>query len=373
MLGVGGAAASITAAALDPSAAASAADQTWPAFLLVAGLLLVGLVAAADGLFAAAGARLASVAPGEGLLFLGVTVLIAAVTAVLNLDTSVAFLSPVVVHTARRRGDDPVVLLSLCLLVSNAASLLLPGSNLTNLIVLGSRHLSGVTFLARMALPWVVSVAITAGVVAAWGRAGLRRRASGRLPGDAEPVALVVGPGLAAVAAVVVVVLALSDPAPEVAGIGAVAVLFGLLRGRLSWTHVVDTVDVPVLLGLFGLAVALGALGRSWGGPAHALRHLDPWATAAAAAATSVLVNNLPAAALLSARAPVHPLSLVIGLDVGPNLFVTGSLAWLLWYASARSAGGRPDLWRTVRVGLVATPVSLAAAVGALMLAGGHS
>jgi arsenical pump membrane protein len=64
----------------------------------------------------------------------------------------------------------------------------------------------------------------------------------------------------------------------------------------------------------------------------------------------------------------VHPLSLLIGLNVGPNLFVTGSLAWVLWYASARTAGGHADVWRTVRIGLVAAPVAGAAAVGALLL-----
>jgi arsenical pump membrane protein len=67
----------------------------------------------------------------------------------------------------------------------------------------------------------------------------------------------------------------------------------------------------------------------------------------------------------------VHPLSLLIGLDLGPNLFVSGSLAWVLWYSSAKAAGGQPGVARTVRIGLVAAPISMAVAVGALMLAGG--
>ncbi|HET6964229.1 MAG TPA: SLC13 family permease [Acidimicrobiales bacterium] len=364
VLGLAGGMAAVAAAALDPGAASAAAGQTWPAFVLVAGLLLVGLVAAGDHLFAAAGGRLAALAPGGTLLFAGVAGLVATVTAVLNLDTSVAFLSPVLVHTARKRGEDGVALLALCLLMSNAASLLLPGSNLTNLIVLGNHHMSGGTFFVRMALPWVGVVGVTAAVAGWAGRTTLRRRVFV----DADPERPVMGAGLAAVVAVVVLVLAVGDPAPAVAAVGVAAGAYALTRRRIAPADVVRTLDLPVLLGLFGLAVALGALGRDWTGPADALRHLDPWGTAAMGAAATVLVNNLPASALLSARPPLHPLSLLVGLDLGPNLFVSGSLAWVLWYASARAAGGRPDVARTVRTGLVAAPLSMAVAVGALLL-----
>lgn len=356
----------MAAAVLDPGAAGAAAAQTWPAFVLVAGLLLVGLVAATDGLFAAVGRRLAGAAPGGAVLFAGVTALLAVVTAVLNLDTSVAFLAPVLVHTARQREEKAAVLLTLCLLMSNAASLLLPGSNLTNLIVLGSRQLSGGAFFVRMALPWVASVLVTALVVAVPARAMLRRRVE--VSEGRERVE--VGLGLAGVVAVVVIVLAVRTPAPAVAAVGLVAAGASLIRRRISFVDVRKTLDIPVLVGLFGLAVALGALGRNWNGPATALRHLDPWATAAVGAVSTVLVNNLPAAALLSARPPLHPLSLLIGLDVGPNLFVSGSLAWVLWYSSAKAAGGRPDVAGTVKTGLVAAPLALVAAVGALLLVG---
>ena len=81
--------------------------------------------------------------------------LVAGVTAVLNLDTSVVFLTPVLIYAARSRGADPSPLLVLCILMSNAGSLLLPGSNLTNLIVLGHLHLSGGGFAARITLPWL--------------------------------------------------------------------------------------------------------------------------------------------------------------------------------------------------------------------------
>ena len=87
-------------------------------------------------------------------------------------------------------------------------------------------------------------------------------------------------------------------------------------------------------------------------------------------ATTSVLVNNLPAASLLAARTPPHPFPLLVGLDVGPNLFVTGSLAWVLWLRAARAAGGRPDIRRASLLGLASVPLAVAAAVGVLVLEG---
>ena len=88
------------------------------------------------------------------VLFATAAATIAVVTApFLNLDTSVVFLTPVLVYATRSRGQGEVPLLVGCLLLSNAGSLLLPGSNLTNLIVLGHLHLSGGEFSSRMVLP----------------------------------------------------------------------------------------------------------------------------------------------------------------------------------------------------------------------------
>jgi arsenical pump membrane protein len=100
------------------------------------------------------------------------------------------------------------------------------------------------------------------------------------------------------------------------------------------------------------------------------LSHLNVWATAPVAAVTTVVVNNLPAASLLAAHHPPHPFSLLIGLNLGPNLLVTGSLAWFLWLRAARRAGAEPSLARASKYGLIAVPLSLAAAVGVLVLSG---
>jgi arsenical pump membrane protein len=152
--------------------------------------------------------------------------------------------------------------------------------------------------------------------------------------------------------------------------VGGVAVGTRIIRRQEELPHVAQVLGVPVLVGLFGVAVGLGTLGRTWSGPATLLSHLGSWGTAFFAAVTSVVVNNLPAASLLASRAPEHPFSLLIGLNLGPNLFVTGSLAWLLWLRTARSAGADPSIARASRIGVVAVPLSMAAALGLLALSG---
>src|SRR5881275_2966153 len=144
----------------------TSAGQAWRPFVLVAGLLLVGAVAAADGLFEALGAQLARTRLGARSLLLALLGLVAAVTAVLNLDTSVVFLTPVLVHAARRRGLDERPFLYGSVFMANAASLLLPGSNLTNLLVLRSDPRSAVAFAARMLPAWIAACTVTAACLA---------------------------------------------------------------------------------------------------------------------------------------------------------------------------------------------------------------
>jgi arsenical pump membrane protein len=349
-----------------PADAGAAASQDWSPFVLVTGLLLIGLVADDDGLFAAVGHQMARAAPNGTILFLGATVVIGAVTAVLNLDTSVAFLTPVLVYTARSRGEDEAALLYGCLMLSNAGSLFLPGSNLTNLIVLGHLHLSGRAFLTRMWAPALAALVVTAIVVAVFEHRSFRVTTA-ELKRPERPV---FGLGVLTVGLAIVLVVALSSPALPVAVVGGAAVGIRLARKKDHPRHVAQVLGVPVLIGLFGVAVSLGTLGRAWSGPATFLSHLGSWGTAFFAALTSVVVNNLPAASLLSSRTPQHPFSLLIGLNLGPNLFVTGSLAWLLWLRTARSAAAEPSIARASRIGAVAVPLSMAAAVALLAVTG---
>jgi arsenical pump membrane protein len=350
LLVLGGGAA-VAAALASPTSAGSAASQAWPAFALVGGLLLVGAVAAREGVFAAAG-MLASRAPGGGAVLLVALLLIeAVVTAVLNLDTAVVFMTPVLLHAARQRGVPDGPFLYGAVFMANSASLLLPGSNLTNLIVLRHEHLTGSAFAARLAPPWAVAVAVTIVFVLV----AFRHELSGRSDGPPESVTFRPRVGAAGIAASVVLVLVLANPALPVLGVGiAVALL-----SRLPLRHGLDSLNPALLLGVLGAAVALGALARNVGWLSSLLDHAGRWETAWVAAGAALLVNNLPAAVVLSAHVPHHPQALLLGLDLGPNLAVTGSLSAVLWLQVARADDARPSILRYSLLGLVLVPVSL--------------
>jgi arsenical pump membrane protein len=295
--------------------------------------------------------------------------LVAVVTAVLNLDTAVAFLTPVLVHTARRRGAGEQRLLYGCVFMANAASLLLPGSNLTNLLVLSSEHVAGSVFLARMALPWVAGVLVTAVGVALLVRGSPTTVARNAVHEPPTPAGATAerGPllGAAGIAAVTVLTLALGDPALPILGTGILLVVIRALRGRLPLQSLTRTVDLPTLAGVFLVALALGTLARVWSFPGDMMARAGIAATAAAAAVTAILVNNLPAAVLLGSGTPAHPRALLIGLDIGPNLAVTGSLSAVIWWQAARAAGARPSALRYSLVGIVLVPLTIAAALAA--------
>jgi arsenical pump membrane protein len=337
-----------------------AAGQVWPAFVLVTGLLLVGVVAERDGLFAAAGAGLARAPVGTRAAYLLSLALVAFVTAILNLDTSVVFLTPVLLHLARVRGVDETPFLYGTVFMSNAASLFLPGSNLTNLIALHGEHASGAAFLGRMWAAAVAAVVVTAIVLAVAYRRELARPAT--RADDQAPAR--VGLGLAAVALSTALVLTLSSPALPILGVGIGAVI----ASRVEPRRIHQIVDARVLALLFALAVGLGAAGRLWHGPASLLGHLGRVGAALGGAVAAVCVNNLPAAVLLTPHAP-HPRALLLGLNLGPNLAVTGSLSAYLWLRVARSLGARPSVRAYSSLGLVLVPLSLCGALGALWLA----
>jgi hypothetical protein len=126
-----------------------------------------------------------------------------------------------------------------------------------------------------------------------------------------------------AIVAAAVLDVALRSPALPVAAVGLGAFGIRVASGRERPGRALEVVGAPLLIGLFGVAVGLGTLGRFWSGPATLLAHLDLWGTALVGAVGAVLVNNLPAAPL-AARRPDHPFVLLVGLNLGPNLFVTG-------------------------------------------------
>jgi len=342
---------------------AAALHQSWPPFVLIAGLLMIGLVANRDGLFAWGGARLQELPGGAFALLAAALLLDAVVTAVLNLDTAVVFLTPVLVFAARRRRVAVEPFLYGCVFMANASSLFLPGSNLTNLLVLDAHGGgSGASFAAKM-----FPLAITAAVVTAAGIAlSFRRRLAARPSGSIEEVEhphVVLGAGVIATAAAIVLVLALRNPALEVLAVGIVALATELLRSRITLADAWRVIGPPSLAAAFVLTVALGTLARHWDGPAELIAGASGPETAGLAAVSTVLVNNLPSAALYSAHAVDHSRMLLLGLNVGPNLAVTGALSALLWFRAAREVDARPSLLEFSRRGIPLALVAMAAAV----------
>jgi arsenical pump membrane protein len=359
--------------------ARDAADQAQGPFLLVAGLLLLGVVADADGLFAWASARLLGVTTAPRRLLLVALLLVALVTAVLNLDTAVVFLTPILIGAARGLETDDEPFLYGAVLMANASSLLLPGANLTNLLVLAGEPTSGATFTARILPAAVVAAGITGGGLLAWqawraGRAGTRgvrpqlRGAGGGPPAGAAGS----DPGrggvrtLGAVACTIgaILVLALPHPGIPVLVVGLVAAAIRIREHRITPAGAIEAVGPLALATLFSLSVLLGLLARVWSGPTDLLASASALETTLTGALSAVGLNNLPAAVLLSATPPTHPRALLLGLNLGPNLAVTGSLSAYLWFKAARAAGAHPSARRFSAIGI---PLALAAMAGGLL------
>ena len=331
----------------------ASAAQSWPPFVLVAGLLLIGAVAADEGLFGALGARLARTRLGPRNLLLALLALVAIVTAILNLDTSVVFLTPVLVHAARGRGLDERPFLYGSVFMANSASLLFPGSNLTNLLVLRSDPENGLAFATQMLPAWLTACTITALFLAVSFRFDERRRNDQDLP------SLRFGLGVAATITAAALLVTLPNAAVPVLALGIAVTAARRLRPQL---------DHRFLGFLFALTVALGTLARLWHVPTAVLDGRGTWAAAGIGATASVLINNLPAAVVLSAHRTAHPAALLLGLDLGPNLAVTGSLSAVLWLQAARTVDARVSISTYSLLGLLLVPATLTTALVAVLV-----
>jgi len=338
----------------------AAAEQAWPPFVLVSGLLLIGLVANRDGLFERAGHFLEGLGGPPVVLLVACLLLVAVVTAVLNLDTAVVFLTPVLVHAARGRGVEEEGFLYGAVYMANASSLYLLGSNLTNLLVLGHQPISGATFAAHMLV-----MALAATLATALGLLVLfRRRLRAATSRHPQRVSWdVLGLGLPGALAAGVLTIALRNPAIPVLVVGLILTAIEVLRGRLRWRDVVRAVGPAELISLFLVCVALGVLARSWDGPAQLLGGAGRWQTTGIGALASVAINNLPAAVLLSAHPVAHPSALLLGLNVGPIIAASGSLSAFLWWRAAQQVNAQPSLLAFSRRG---APLALFAIVVAL-------
>lgn len=339
----------------------SAFDQTWQPFILILGLILIGHCATTDGLFESLGARLSTLPGGGVILLVSMLSLVAVVTATLNLDTSVVFVTPIVLHAARRRGVDERAFLYGSIFMANAASLLLLGSNLTNILVFTGRHVRGDVFARTMFPEWISSIVLTAVVMIAWNWSNLRS-STGTVPDEVPRFRI--GVGLVGLCAATGLMLFVSDPALFVLGVGIVAEVVELVWLRRTKVGAVMSVaNLPLLGGLFGFALIVAVVARVWSYPAHLMASAGPWTTAAIGAGSANVINNLPASALLSSKLPSHPYELLLGLDLGPNFFVIGAMSSLLWLRIARQNDAAPSIRTFTKVGAIVTVATLAAAL----------
>lgn len=355
-------------------------ERLGPVVGFLAAVLVLAAMCAEEGLFDAVGAAVARRAHGRPRrVLVGVFVAASVTTAVLSLDTTVVLLTPVVLVTAERSGVSPRPSLYACAHLSNSASLLLPVSNLTNLLALAVVPVTFVRFGALMTLPWLVTIGIEWVVLRRWFRRELRVAAALDEVGE-TPVPRF---ALAVVCATLTgfVVASFVGIAPVwVAAVGAAVLAARRVgQGRTSPVRVVQS--AAPLFCLFVLALGIVVRAASDRGLGRVVRDVMPHGqslpallgVAVVAAVAANLLNNLPATLLLlpvAASGGVGPvLAVLVGVDIGPNLTYVGSLATLLWRrVLSGTATGVPVLQEFTVLGLATVPAALVAATVALWL-----
>ncbi len=378
LVGVGGAALAMSTGAIGLAGAGAELSRLLPVVVFLLAILVVAEACRVEGLFSALGARLALRSDPRSLLLLAVTVA-ALVTVALSLDATVVLFTPVVIAAAAgaRVPSRPAELA--CVRMANSASLLLPVSNLTNLLALPYVSLSFGGFLLRMAPSWMVVVTLDWLALRLLFRGELGGRTRDRhLPPD-------VLPPLPRVPLVAIVLMLCSFGVTSAYGVQPVwtAVVAALVlsghavaRRRASLAQLVQSTHLSFGIFVLGLGVVVAVLAHTWLG--SAVHHLVPGGdgftallgTAVLGGVLANLVNNLPATLLVVPMvAPLGAtavLALLVGINVGSSLTWTGSLANLLWRRSLVRNGGVSTGRDFHLVALVATPVAMVAGVAVL-------
>lgn len=349
-------------------------ERLLPVVGFLAAILVVAEVCAAEGLFVALGATVARAAGGRPPTMLALTfAAAAAVTVALSLDATVVLLTPVVVAAATASATSPRPPAFACVRLANSASLLLPVSNLTNLLAMPYLHLTFLGFAVRMAPAWLVVLATEYVVQRLFFRRDLAEVGVRASP---EPVAVPVVP-LAVVAAMLVgfAVGSRFDVAPAWVAAGAAVVLAGYSwrRARVTPARVLAAAHLPFALFVLALGVVVAALDDSFLGslvtrllPSE-VSLLGLLGVAALALVLANLVNNLSATLLLvPLAAPLGTsavLAALVGLNVGSGLTYPGSLANLLWRRTLHRSGQSPSGSTFHALAACATVPALVAAV----------
>jgi arsenical pump membrane protein len=397
-----------------------------PTVGFLAAVLVLAQLADSEGVFAFAGQVAARWSRGSARRLLAVVFAIASVvTVVLSLDATVVLLTPVVFATAATVHLRPRPHVYACAHLANTASLLLPVSNLTNLLAFAATGLTFWHFAGLMTLPWLAAITVEYLVFRRYFRADLSTPA--RAPEPQAPrtpwlglsvlAATLFGFGLstplgiapawiAAAGALTLAAIRLvrpaADPAPTgeparndawtIEAIGGVETAeeaddgtasdakpgdAGTRSRRTTWWKLLVSANPGFLAFVFGLGVVVLAVRRSAAGDlvARIVPHrADPLGLLLAAALAAVLanlLNNLPATLVLvplMGHSPGLVLAVLLGVNIGPNLTYVGSLATLLWRQILHERDHPPDTRDFLTLGALTVPAALVAGVGALWL-----
>jgi arsenical pump membrane protein len=368
----------VVVGALPVGHAVDEAVRLGPVIGFLAAILVLAQLCDDEGLFQACGTWMARVSGGRPRTLLGGVFITASVTtAVLSLDATVVLLTPVVFATAAQLGVRPKPHVYACTHLSNSASLLLPVSNLTNLLAFASSGLSFTRFAALMALPWVVAIGVEYLVFRRFFRTDLDAPVHSPervVPGELPVFALAVV-GLTLVGFVVASATGV-DPAWAACAGAVVMAGRALARRRTSVVKVVRAASLPFLAFVLGLGLVVRAVVDN--GLDDLLRHVVPGGggllallgVAAVAAVLANVINNLPAVlVLLPLVAPLGAgvvLAVLVGVNLGPNLTYAGSLATLLWRRIVHDHDTEVNLPEFTKLGVLAVPATLVGAVVAL-------
>jgi arsenical pump membrane protein len=381
----------IAVGALPFNQAVAEARRLGPVIGFLAAVLVLARICADEGLFRACGRWMAQRSAGHPRdLLVRVFVVASVTTAVLSLDATVVLLTPIVIVTAKRLRTPARPHVYACAHLANSASLLLPVSNLTNLLAFGASGLGFGHFTELMALPWLMAIGTEYAVFRRYFAAdldspatpdGAQDTAGGPVADDvAAPLSLVtVGLVAATLAGFVIASAAGVNPAWAAFAGATVLAVRALARRRTTVSGIVRAADIPFLLFVLGTGIVVQAVAGN--GLHSALAHLVPTgnslpcllAMAALAAALANLINNLPAVLVLLPLAlpagPAAVLAVLIGVNIGPNLTYTGSLATLLWRRILHRHGSDPSLRDFTVLGLLTVPACLVLSVLALWTA----
>lgn len=366
-----------------------AAQDAWthvaemlPTIIFLAAVLMLSHLCEEEGLFAAAGDLMARQSRGKPTRLLALVFVVASlVTAVLSLDATVVLLTPVVFATASRLGMRPTPHVYATSHLANSASLLLPVSNLTNLLALSAAGVGFVTFAGLMAVPWLVAIAIEFVVFRWFFSSDLSVSAAAQ--DDHEPVpvpvfALVVL-GLTLAGFVVSSAVHLEPFWAALAGVVVLTVKRLVARPRQALTEGRElgaAANVWFLLFVLSLSVIVATVVEH--GVSGAMRSIVPTHAdlpsllllAGIAAILANLVNNLPAVLvmlpLVADTGPVAVMAVLIGVNVGPNLTYVGSLATLLWRRILADHDETAEIVPFTKLGLLTVPATLVLSTTAL-------